>query len=123
MVVQIFDGGEKSRIAEAGLEKLHSPFPHLGQTSNIKFPPCSKHFYKAGIPTPKIPSPCKMHLCGHTPYNARSAGQKDFIVLDGDILFTANEEEYMGWVECIEGLTRGQFRYVPENSGCIRPNH
>ena len=53
--------------------RIHSPFPHLGQTSNIKFPPCSKHFYKAGIPTPKIPSPCKMHLCGHTPYNARSA--------------------------------------------------
>lgn len=43
---------------------------------------------------------------GKTTTARKLMGQKDFIVLDGDILFTANEEEYMGWVECIEGLTR-----------------
>ncbi len=32
--------------------------------------------------------------------------QQDFVVLDGDILFTANEGEYMDWVERIEGLAR-----------------
>ncbi len=32
--------------------------------------------------------------------------QKDFVVLDGDLLFTDNEGEYMDWVERIEGLTR-----------------
>ena len=43
---------------------------------------------------------------GKTTTARKLMGQKGFIVLDGDILFTANEEEYMGWVECIEGLTR-----------------
>ncbi|MDE7327002.1 MAG: ATP-binding protein [Lachnospiraceae bacterium] len=32
--------------------------------------------------------------------------QQDFVVLDGDILFTADKGEYMDWVERIEGLTR-----------------
>lgn len=32
--------------------------------------------------------------------------QQDFVVLDGDILFTDNQGEYMDWVERIEGLTR-----------------
>ncbi|MDE7298764.1 MAG: AAA family ATPase [Lachnospiraceae bacterium] len=32
--------------------------------------------------------------------------QQDYAVLDGDILFTADEGEYMGWVERIEGLAR-----------------